>query len=149
LDLTPPEIEDVQPNNAQGEVDLDAQILADFSEGLSAAYTNSANVFLKGDDWNKWFTVHFFNEPGEPDENGQTTTVTNNSVMEISHGDFEKAPEPAEGETVIPYKYYPIITDRIRDLRQNCFYPCVGPGCSDPGPSCCEGDSSEQASCRN
>lgn len=145
LDLEPPRIEGIQPTNAQGEVSIDVPVKADYNEGLSANTANSKNAFITGDDWAKWFTVHLENVEGEPDANGQTTTTTNNDVLEISHADFDKLPEEEEDSN--PLKYYPIITNRLKDLQQNCFYPCVGPGCSAPEPTCCEGQSQPGAGC--
>ncbi|MFZ5364854.1 MAG: hypothetical protein ACOZBH_01485 [Patescibacteria group bacterium] len=147
LDLTPPVIDSTEPSNVQGEVAVDAPVIADFNEGLSAASASSRNVFLTGDHWSKWYVVHFENVQAAPDENGQSTTTTNNDVLVISHGDFDKAPEPVEGQIANPYKYYPIITNRIRDLQQNCYYPCAGPGCASPNPSCCQGQSQAAPGC--
>jgi len=137
LDLEPPIIDSTDPGNAIGDIPVDYPVKADFNEGLSASYVNSKNVLLT-DDWAKWYVSHLENVEGEPDENGQTYTTTNNDVIQISHGDFDKQPEVAEGEEELPpLKYYPIITHRVRDLQQNCYFPAQGPGCASPNPSCC------------
>ncbi len=148
LDLIPPailnDVNALRPTLAEGEVQPDAQVAAFFTEGLSASYVNSKTAGITGDNWAKWYVSHLLNEIVDVDENGQEYTETNNTAIDITHGDFDKAPEPPPGEPENPFKYYPTMTSAIRDLQQNCFYPASGPGCTDTSGSCCPDEAGTQ-----
>lgn len=136
LDLLPPTVNSVSPQNAAEDLPVDVELKATFSENLSASSVNSRTALLTGDDWARWFVVHFADTPAG--EDGQT--ITDSSTVQISHADFDKALEVEEGQEAISLKYYPVLTSGIKDLQQNCYQPCKDTGsCAGalPGQSCC------------
>ncbi len=103
IDLVPPRILSTSPASGTGDVLSGQTLSATFSKLLSATSVNTQSVALDGVIY--WTTVN--NEIAQ-----------NSSTIFIDHDPF--APNTP---------YYPQITSLVRDIYQNCYLPCEGPGC--------------------
>lgn len=113
IDLTPPVIEALDPVHNGGSIALDKDIRATFSKTLMSSTFNAATVQLASLvqnapklDINYWTATEL-----SPD--GKKT------IGVVKHDQFSK-------NTV----YAPTITSGVKDLYQNCYSPCAGPGCT-------------------
>ncbi|MBU1132415.1 pilin [Patescibacteria group bacterium] len=124
LDLTPPWITLLEPNNASDSLPVNVILSATFNEGLDAESVDR-EVALIGEDFTSWFDANL----------GETADgEVDDAKIEINHGAF--SPETANASP----KYTPIIKSTVRDSRQNCFSPTKSfADCTDAGSgtSCC------------
>ena len=107
VDLTPPHIVGLHPNNATPNVALDADLGAEFSEDLEPESVDQ-QVALVGDGFIGWVDP---NMGDLPDDGVDLTKIM------ISHAPFDPAPV---GQSL---KYTPIVGYLVKDSRQNCFTP--------------------------
>lgn len=111
IDLVPPEISHMQNPN---DISLDAPIEITFDKVLLASSVNSTNISLVGASGavNYWMSLRA-GDGSDLDLNSRT--------ISINHNRFDPSSI-----------YTPTLTSGIKDLRQNCWYPCA----------CAAGDSS-------
>lgn len=102
IDLIPPVVEEVAPLSGAEEVALDAPVNVLFSKLMMSSSLRTDNIGIT-DFAPYWITK-------ENDAANEKTTVF------INHGFFD--PETT---------YTPMVTSNVKDTRQNCFNPCVGP----------------------
>jgi hypothetical protein len=153
LDLTPPAIITISPDNNQGGIEIDELIKASFDEDLDP---NSVDLGIKlfGDDFSSWFDPNMGSLEAEAeladgryvyDENGDVvmTTYVELDKIELSHGPFTPM---LVGDADI-LMYYPVIRNAVRDLRQNCMNPAATDTDSSLSASCQEGTILEGSSC--
>ncbi len=142
LDLTPPFLENVLPDNKTENIeDLQILITANFNEDLDA-YSVDTEVELLGknsdeSDFSRWYDPNM----GEYlDAGGMIQPLA--TQISISHGPFA---EYDEASPMIPI-YAPVIKSEVKDTRMNCYSPTKDTGgvaesiCSSiggPGTSCC------------
>ncbi len=108
VDLVPPLIKEVTAGSG---IDLYNDLSATFDKLMMSGTLTNANIGLNG--YNDWLMVLKENIKLEGND------VTK---VQIRHGQFS-------GET----EYEGEITSNVRDLYQNCFQPCAGPGCPRSG----------------
>lgn len=111
IDLVPPEISHMQDPN---DIALDEPIEIAFDKVLLASSINSTNISLVGvaGPINYWMSLHA-GDGSDLDLNSRTISISHNRLDPSSI-------------------YTPTLTSGIKDLRQNCWYPCA----------CAAGDSS-------
>lgn len=142
MDVTPPQIEAIDPSiNDQG-VTLDKLVEVSFSELImkdtlkpDCKYFNDQGeeeCFVElnsSQDEKIGFWVNSYDT--NTDDQDQTNDKTK---AQIKHGDFSQATTYTVG-----------VTSNIKDSFQNCFQPCQGPGCSglSTGQSCCNGQADD------
>lgn len=100
VDLVPPHITLLDPQQRSSNVALDAAISAVFDKPLTSSTVNNQSILM--DNINYWIS--------------NTITEQNQTIVEIRHDDFAQ-------DTI----YEPAFTSGLQDLYQNCFNPCVGP----------------------
>jgi len=141
LDLTPPFLENVLPDNKTPKVDLQVLINANFNEDLDA-FSVDTQVELLGtnsdeSDFSRWYDPNM----GEYiDNEGKVQPLP--TQISMSHGPFA---EYDASSPMIPI-YAPVIKSEVKDTRMNCYSPTKDTGavieseCSNitvPGASCC------------
>lgn len=138
IDLTAPRIISIKPGFSAQNVKVDVPIEATFSKVMSVFTLNNENLAITHDvpkPYELWYSVRAeaLNGRGEPlsgdDEPARTKAF-------LKHGSF--APSVAGG---VQYNYFPSIKSGVQDLRQNCYNPSRGPGCTPTAsrPYCCNG----------
>lgn len=116
VDLTPPKVVSLNPERNASNVDVNQSVEATFSKFLQASTIHTGNVRLPG--VLNWTLVN-------------NNIEANNSTVIIRHESFTDNAD-----------YYPELHAGIRDIYQNCYQPCAGPGCVSPAqweglyPSC-------------
>lgn len=110
IDLVPPRIETLDPTHQSGRVALDKPIRAGFSKPLMASTFNAATVKLEA-LVNNTPTVSINYWTGTEERQGKTVGI-------IYHDAFVKNTA-----------YTPTITAGVKDVFQNCYFPCGGIGC--------------------
>ncbi len=113
IDLTPPVIEVLDPVHNGGSIALDKDIRATFSKPLMSSTFNAATVQL----------ASLVQNTPKLDINYWTATALSpdgkKTIGIIQHDQLAK-------NTV----YAPTVTSGVKDLYQNCYSPCAGPGCT-------------------
>jgi hypothetical protein len=151
LDLIPPYITAISPDNNQGGIEIDELIRASFNEDLDP---NSVDLGIKlfGDDFDSWFDPNMGSREAEAeladgrfvyDNNGDVvmTSYVELDKIVLSHGPF--TPMLVGDPNIM--MYYPVIRNAVRDLRQNCMNPAATTSAiSSP---CMEGTITEGSSC--
>jgi hypothetical protein len=151
LDLTPPYITSISPDNNEGGIEIDELIKASFNEELDPSSVD-LGIKLFGDDFDSWFDPNMGRLVAEAeladgrfvyDENGDVvmTSYVELDKIELSHGPF--TPMLVGDPNIM--MYYPVIRNAVRDLRQNCMNPAATTSViSSP---CMEGTITEGSSC--
>lgn len=95
IDLTPPNISHMDDPN---DISLSDPIEVEFDKNLMSSSINSSNIDIAGQNGaiNYWLSL----------VNGQTLRINHDKLDPSSY-------------------YYPRMTSGIKDLRQNCWYPCA------------------------
>ncbi len=92
-----------------------------------------------------WFQISVGDGPVEIDGIDRTVMRIEHRTLFTANDLGYNEEEIGEHPDFIPI-YAPVLGARIRDTRQNCFYPSVGYGCSETGPgatSCCDREARE------
>jgi len=126
LDLTPPVLNSVVPAGQATNIPLNIDILANFSEALSASSVNTTNYIILLNDDN-------CTDPqiAQPDQYGQYP----NMPADCWPGGFgvglDNTGQQAQLNIYTNLEsltwYNPRLLSYIKDLYQNCFYPSSGP----------------------
>ena len=117
VDLTPPIVIDKTDSS---EFNLENPILAVFSKSLLTSSVNSDNIILYKDspgDWGYWLNVDTCDgsvNSCNVDNCGPDFGVPCNNTIIINHDTFWPTTE-----------YILECSSRIKDLRQNCWFPCA------------------------
>lgn len=143
LDLTPPEVLSTAPSLETGNIDPSAPLMVNFSKVLDPSSISSETVTLSGalasDNYTPkqslvpWYvlkSVLIYHPAGQIVE-GTVTKPANNIIvtrLALEHGLF-----------VDDASYYPNITEGLKDVYQNCFYPSQSLNCAADlsNPFCC------------
>ena len=154
LDLTPPWLVSLEPNNnAMSIKDVNIILKAFMSEKVDA-YTVDTEVQLKGYNsdgkpFDSWFDPNLGKESvtEKVDNKDVTTEKAAEDEIWLSHGPFDEYVEGAASPL-----YTPVISSEVQDTRQNCFSPTKDKGggavlnsdcgsIANPGVSCCPQES--------
>jgi hypothetical protein len=130
LDLTPPWLVSLEPNNnAMSIKDVNIILKAFMSEKVDA-YTVDTEVQLKGYNsdgkpFDSWFDPNLGKESvtEKVDNKDVTTEKAAEDEIWLSHGPFDEYVEGAASPL-----YTPVISSEVQDTRQNCFSPTKDKG---------------------
>lgn len=125
IDITPPEITSVTPTPGEPRASLTTAPQAVFNKHLMSYSLNTTSVELKDNPVYYW--IYSANSP--PTASQKTTTVY------VGHNQFER-------QTAYSIQF----NSGVKDIYQNCYYPCSGLTV-EGGPSCCNGAPSSGTSC--
>ena len=139
IDLIPPKITKIDPGLSAQNISLEIPIEATFDKIMSVFTLNNENLGLNHDvpaPYELWYSIRaeVLDSLGQPVLPGDDPVKTK---AIIKHGSFAPSLLPP----AVQYNYFPIITSKIQDLRQNCFNPSAGPSCvpTATSPYCCNG----------
>jgi len=138
IDLTPPRIIKIEPGISAENVGLEVPVQITFSKVMSASSLNNSNLIINHDvpsPYEMWFGVY----ADALDQNDQPVQAGIEPVRTkaiLKHGSF--APSKVGGTQ---YNYFPAVSSKVQDLRQNCYNPSAGPSCTPTAlaPYCCNG----------
>ncbi|MBU0647246.1 MAG: Ig-like domain-containing protein [Patescibacteria group bacterium] len=129
VDTSPPVITKIEPNiNALG-VSLSSEVKAEFSKLMMSNSLNSDSFNLVGTP-----VVNYWISKTDNASTSKTTVIFN-------HDQFNE-----------DKSYSPKITSAVKDVYQNCYFPCSGVGATGVNvagsPSCCNGAENARSSCQ-
>ena len=129
VDTSPPAITKIEPNiNALG-VSLSSEVKAEFSKLMMSNSLNSDSFNLVGTP-----VINYWISKTDDASTSKTTVI-------FDHDQFNE-----------DKSYSPKITSAVKDIYQNCYFPCSGVGATGVnvagGPSCCNGVANALSSCQ-
>lgn len=128
IDTSPPTIIRVEPNIGASAVTLSSAVEAEFDKLMMSNSLNSNSLNLVSDQAiNYWI-------------NSTNSTTTNSAINKITTVIFNHDQFNEEKN------YSPKITSGVKDVYQNCFFPCSGLNVNG-NPSCCDGTATASSSC--
>lgn len=124
IDTSPPEIIRIAPDKSSSGISLSADVEAEFNKLIMSDSLNSSNLKLISTP-----VINYWISKNDNASTSKTTVIFN-------HDQFNENSS-----------YSPEINSGIKDIYQNCYFPCSGLGVAG-NPSCCNGTAIASSSCQ-